>query len=137
MQAQEKNRIPLSEKYRPKKISDIKGQEIAVDKLKGFINSFSKGAGKKKAILFAGPAGTGKTSLALALATELELELFELNASDLRNRKKLDEVMKPSTEQSSLFAKSKIILIDEVDGVTATEYGGLAELIILIEKTQF
>jgi replication factor C large subunit len=130
-------KVPLIEKYRPKNLSEIKGQEIAIDKLKVFINSFSKGLAKKKAILFTGPAGTGKTSLALAMAKELNYELFELNASDLRNRKKLDEVMKPSTLQSSLFAKGKIILIDEVDGVTSTEYGGLAELIILIERTQF
>lgn len=131
------NRIPLVEKYRPKNLSEIIGQDLAVEKLRIFINSFSKGSTKKKGILFAGPAGTGKTSLALAMAKELQYELFELNASDLRNRKKLDEVLKPSTLQSSLFAKSKIILIDEVDGVTATEYGGLAELIILLERTQF
>ena len=84
-----------------------------------------------------GPAGTGKTTLAHVLANENELELFELNASDLRNRKKLEEIMKPSTLQSSLFAKGKIILVDEVDGVTATDRGGLPELIALMEKTKF
>ena len=44
--------IPLSEKYRPKKFSEIKGQEIAIDKLKAFITAFNKGIAKKKAILF-------------------------------------------------------------------------------------
>lgn len=135
--SQQESRIPLTEKYRPNTLSEIKGQDSAIEKLKIFFTSYARGLTKKKAILFAGPAGTGKTSLAIALAKELQYELFELNASDLRNRKKLDEVMKPSTEQSSLFAKSKIILIDEVDGVTATEYGGLAELIVLIERSQF
>ena len=129
--------LPLFEKYRPKKISDIRGQDIAVDKLKAFITAFSRGISKKKAMILHGPAGTGKTTLAHAFANEMSYELFELNASDLRNRAKLDEILKPSTLQQSLFAKGKIILVDEVDGVTSTEYGGLAELIALIEKTKF
>jgi replication factor C large subunit len=45
--------------------------------------------------------------------------------------------MKPSTQQKSLFNKGKIILVDEVDGVTSTEYGGMSELIALIEETKF
>jgi len=129
--------IPLFEKYRPKRFAEIKGQDNAISKLKAFSYAFAKGYSKKKAILFHGPAGVGKTTLAHALAGELDYEIFELNASDLRNRKKLDEVLKPSSEQKSLFSKSKIILIDEVDGVTATEYGGLSELLVLIEKSKF
>lgn len=127
---------PLTEKYRPKYFYEIKGQEIAVDKLKNFFHLFIKGASKKNAIILHGPAGTGKTVLAHVLAKETGCEIFELNASDLRNRQKLEEVMKPSIEQKSLFARGKVVLIDEVDGVTTTDYGGLAELITLIEKTK-
>ena len=128
---------PLSEKYRPSKFSEIRGQNLAIDKIKAFFNSFNMGLAKKKAILLYGPPGTGKTTLAHVLAKEAEYELFELNASDLRNRVKLDEVLKPSTLQKSLFLKGKVILVDEADGITSTEYGGLAELIALIEKTKF
>lgn len=134
---EENKTIPLFEKHRPTKLSEIKGQDLAVDKIKFFLNSFEKGISKKKAILLHGPAGTGKTTLAHVFANELNNEIFELNASDLRNRQKLDEVLKPSTLQQSLFAKGKIILVDEVDGVTSTEYGGLAELMVLIEKSKF
>jgi len=128
---------PLSEKYRPNKFFEIRGQNLAIDKIKAFFNSFNMGLAKKKAILLYGPPGTGKTTLAHVLAKEAEYELFELNASDLRNRAKLDEILKPSTLQKSLFSKGKIILVDEADGITSTEYGGLAELIALIEKTKF
>jgi len=130
-------KIPLFEKYRPKRISEIRGQDLAAEKIKIFLSSFEKGISKKKAILLYGPAGTGKTTLAHAFANDLNHEIFELNASDLRNRAKLDEILKPSTLQHSLFKKGKIILVDEVDGVTSTEYGGVAELIALIEKTKF
>jgi replication factor C large subunit len=129
--------IPLFEKYRPKTFQEIIGQEVAIDKLKAFVSAFNKGISKKKAMLLYGPAGTGKTTLAHVLANELNYEIFELNSSDLRNRAKLEEIMKPSTMQKSLFSKGKIILVDEVDGVTTTDYGGLPELVVLIERTKF
>ena len=128
---------PLFEKYRPKNFSEIKNQDVAIDKIKAFVNSFNKGISQKKAMLLYGPAGTGKTTLAHVIAQELNHEIFELNSSDLRNRAKLDEVLKPSTQQHSLFSKGKIILVAEVDGVTTTDYGGLPELIVLIERTKF
>jgi len=124
--------IPLCEKYRCECFADIKGQDLAIDSLKVFLKNFPY----KKAILLHGPSGTGKTSLAFALAQEENLEILELNASDLRDRKKLEEVMKPATQQQSLFRKSKIILVDEIDSISV-DRGGLPELIALIEKTSF
>ncbi len=127
------HQVPLIEKYRVKKFEDIKGQDLAVQEVKGFFKMFPK----KRALILNGPVGTGKTSIALALANEFNLELFELNASDLRNRESLEEVLKPSLEQQSLFNKGKIILMDEADGITANDRGGLPELIALIAKTQY
>lgn len=123
----------LCEKYRAKCFLDIKCQEVAIDKLKAFMKTFPK----KKAILMHGPAGTGKTSLAYALAHETKSEIMELNASDLRNRDQLEKILKPATEQESLFGKNKVILIDEVDGISTADRGGLPELLGLIEKTHF
>ena len=122
---------PLSEEYRPEKYSDIVGQEKAIYEIKKFLKEFPK----TKAILLYGPAGVGKTSLAIAAANENNLDLFELNSSDLRNRLKLEEILKPASLQSSLFKKGKILLMDEIDGVTGTDIGGVAELIRVIEKT--
>jgi len=125
--------LPLIEKYRAKCFGDIKGQDLAVQEIRTFFKMFPR----KKALILNGPVGTGKTSMVLALAEEHGLELFELNASDLRNRTSLEEVLKPSVEQKSLFNKGKIILMDEADGITASDRGGLPELIALISKTSF
>ncbi len=125
--------LPLAEKYRAKTFDDIKGQDEAIEQIKNFFRNFPK----KKAIILNGPVGTGKTSMALALAKEHNLELFELNASDLRNKLNLEEILKPSTLQQSLFKKGKIILMDEADGITTNDRGGLPELITLIETTNF
>jgi len=125
--------LPLVEKYRAISFSEIKGQELAVQEVINFYKKFPM----KKALILNGPVGTGKTCMALALANEFNLELFELNASDLRNRLKLEEVLKPATMQQSLFKKGKLILMDEADGITASDRGGLPELIALIDKTNF
>lgn len=124
--------MPLIEKYRVDRLDDLKGQSMVVEEIRGFLRMFPA----KKAMILNGPVGTGKTSSVLALAKENNLELFELNASDLRNRKSLEEVLKPSLEQQSLFGKGKLILMDEADGITGSDRGGLPELIALIGKTK-
>jgi replication factor C large subunit len=122
----------LSEKHRIKSYKEIVSQDKAVEEIKIFLKEFPK----KKALILYGPAGTGKTSLALAAAKENDLDVLELNSSDLRNRAKLEEVLKPATLQKSLFKKGRLLLVDEVDGVTGTDIGGVPELIRLIESTR-
>jgi replication factor C large subunit len=123
------------EKYRPKKFSEVKGQQLAIEKVKQFITNFSKT--KKKALVLHGPPGTGKTTLAHVAASETNAEIFELNASDLRNKKKLQEILKPAIEQKSLIKENKVILVDEVDGISMADWGGLTELLSLLSLTSY
>ena len=121
-----------TEKYRPVYFIDIKGQELAVEKIREFLRKFKRG---EKAIILYGPPGTGKTALAYVIANETKSEIFELNASDLRNSEKLRTILQPATEQQPLTKKSKIILVDEVDGISEVDRGGLSELAGLIESS--
>lgn len=126
--------MPWTEKYRPKSFVEIRGQDEAIYKIKEFLKNFGK---KKNALILHGPPGTGKTSIVHAAAKENNFEIFELNASDLRNREKLKNILKPATEQVSLEKSDKIILVDEVDGISEYDYGGLGELLSVIESTSF
>lgn len=121
-----------TEKYRPKFFVDIRGQNLAVEKIREFIRNKNR---EKNSIILHGPPGTGKTALAYVTANETNSELFELNASDLRNKDKLKEILKPAVEQKSLDKKEKIILIDEVDGISEVDRGGLTELLSILEET--
>ncbi len=126
---------PWSIKYQPNSSSKIKGQNKAIAQLNEFIKNFP---GKKKAALIYGPPGCGKTSSVYAVGTEFNLELIEVNASDVRNKDSLHKKLRPAISQRSLFSKGKLILVDEVDGIAGNaDRGGLSELAKLIDKTHF
>ena len=127
---------PFTIKYQPKKPSEIIGQDEALRKLRDFVVNFKRQ--KKKAALLYGPSGVGKTISAHALASELNLEILEVNASDIRNAEQIKSLVGAAAGQQSLFFRSKIILLDEVDGLSGHEdRGGLQAIIDLIEKTSF
>lgn len=129
-----------TEKYRPNYFKDVIGQGQAIEKIKKFIGDFHLGKltkNFKKSLILHGPPGVGKTTLSHVAALEFQSELFELNASDLRNKSKLQEILKPAIEQKSLSKKSKIILVDEVDGISGVDRGGLTELMSLISNTLY
>lgn len=123
----------LCEKYRASCFADIKGQDIAIARIEKFMKNFPE----KTSLILSGPPGTGKTALAYALAIDTNSEILELNASDLRNRESVEKILGSASQQKSLTKKGKIILVDEVDGITKEDYGGLPELIRLISETKF
>ena len=125
------------EKYRPKKYEDIIGQDDAIEKVKKYLDTFPPKI-KKRGILLGGSPGIGKTTLVHVIANETESEIFELNASDLRNKDAMQTKLRPVLQQTSLFNDKKIILIDEVDGISGTkDRGGVIELSRLIEMSPY
>ena len=127
---------PFTIKYRPKKIDDIIGQDKAIKKLKDFVVNFKKQ--RKNAALIYGPSGVGKTISVHTLAKELDLEILEVNASDVRNADQINSIIGSAAGQMSLFSKGKIILVDEVDGLSGMkDRGGLLAITKLIEKSSF
>jgi replication factor C small subunit len=114
------DQIVWAERYRPSKLSEVINQKHVVDRLKVFV--------KEKNIphmLFAGPAGTGKTTSALALAQELyktawRQNILELNASDSRGIDVIRGQVKDFARTKSFGEiPYKIILLDEADNLTA------------------
>ncbi len=116
------------------------GKEVLQPNIKtvrDFIINFGKSRAKKAIIIY-GPTGSGKTSSVHALSKELGLEIVELNASDFRNSDSISSIAGSASQQMSLFGKGKIILIDEIDGISGQQdRGGVAEICKVIDKSKF
>jgi replication factor C large subunit len=121
----------FTDKYKPSKISEIQGQDSAILKLKQAIL-------KNKNCLIYGSVGCGKTCSVYAIANELNYEILELNASDFRKKKNIEEILGNAIKQKSLLYENKIILVDELEGISGREdFGGLAALSALIKNTNY
>ena len=108
-----------TEKYRPKSFSEVKGQDAIVSRIKALVEKRNM-----PHLLFAGPAGVGKTTLSLVIARELFGENYrenflELNASDERGidvvRVKVKDFARTRAIDGVPF---KIIYMDECDALT-------------------
>jgi len=129
--------MPFTHKYKPKTTKDIIGQDKALKELKEKVSEY--GSRKvRKALLIYGPSGVGKTSTIHALANELDLEIIEVNASDVRNTDGLETKVLPAIQQMSLFGKGKLILIDEIDGLSGTsDRGGVSTIVKFIDISPY
>nr|MBA4405503.1 hypothetical protein [Nanoarchaeum sp.] len=125
-----------TKKYAPNSVKEIVGNTSSIMKLEGFIKNFKKT--KKKAVMLYGPTGTGKTQAVYALSQDYDLEILEVNASDFRNKEMINETVGKAMNQYSLFGKGKIILIDEIDGLSGNnDRGGAQALAALLDRTSF
>ena len=94
-----RNDLLWVEKYRPKKIEDIIGNEEAKAT---FIEWLKSKRRSKKAVLLYGPPGVGKTAMVNAAAKEFGFITIEMNASDARSEKAINEIAKPATSYIAL-----------------------------------
>jgi len=108
-----------TEKYRPAKFLELVGQDQIVKRVEALTNSLNI-----PHLLFAGPAGTGKSTLALIIVKELFKEnwrenYLELNASDERGIQVVREKVKNFARTKSLGnIPFKVIFLDEADALT-------------------
>ena len=149
-----------TEKYAPLNIRSVIGNKTLIEKLQrwlrnwhrnakyGFKQAGSDGVGIYRAAMLHGPPGIGKTTAAHLVAKLEGYDLVESNASDTRSKKLVETGLRGVLDTTSLLgyfagdrkkveaSKRKLVLImDEVDGMSAGDRGGVGALAAIAKKT--
>jgi len=135
-----------TEKYRPKSLKEIIGNEAAAHSLRNWGDSWADGTPRFKAVVLRGEPGTGKTSAALALANDLNWDCIEMNASDHRNAASIKKVAGAGSVSqtfsldgeflSSSKGRRKLVILDEADNLFGREdYGGAKAIVDTIKDS--
>jgi len=117
------------ESFRPDTLEGYIGNEHIIEKVKIFIEN-----GDVPHLLFYGPAGTGKTTLAKIIANSVDADLMYINASDENS---VDAVRDKIKRYASTvgFKRWKIIILDEADYLTPNAQAALRNLMETYSKT--
>ena len=104
------NRIPLAERMRPQKLSDVVGQSEIIGDGKILTEIVKKG--EPVNLIFWGPPGTGKTTLARILAKEYKADFIEISAV-ISGKKDIETVVKRAKENWNLNTRT-VLFVDEI-----------------------
>lgn len=121
-----------SDKHRPASVRDMVGNEEPRAAIVTWLAKWKAGA---KPLLLVGPPGVGKTTMAFLLAEQFGYDMIGLNASDVRSKSKISEILEPVLGNAAVTGRPAMIFIDEVDGIHGrSDYGGSAALVDIMKR---
>ena len=118
-----------NEKYRPQNLSTFVGNE----NVKTTINNFLK-QNDLVNMLFYGPAGCGKTTLAKLIVNNLNCDYLFINASDERGIETIRDKVQGFASVAS-FKSIKVVILDEADFLTIQAQASLRNIIETYSRT--
>ncbi|KAK2025998.1 DNA replication factor C, large subunit [Colletotrichum zoysiae] len=148
-------------KYAPTQLNHICGNKAQVEKIQAWLKNWQKakkydfqrrgadGMGGTRAIIISGPPGIGKTTAAHLAAKLAGFDVIESNASDTRSKKLVENGVSDVMNNTSLLGffagdgkkvdgekKNIVLIMDEVDGMSAGDRGGVGALAKFCKKTE-
>ncbi|MHA2142161.1 MAG: replication factor C large subunit [Candidatus Thorarchaeota archaeon] len=128
--------LPWPELHRPTSLTQLAGNVDAIKGLKEWVQSWISGSPTRRAALLIGPPGVGKTASVGALSHDYDLELVEFNSSDKRNKGSIENQVWKAATQQTLDGRLRLLLLDEVDGLSGTsDRGGVGAILKIIQDT--
>ena len=148
-------------KYAPTSVNMICGNKGAVEKLQAWLRAWRRnaksgfkhpgkdGSGKYRSVMIHGPPGIGKTTAAHLVANLEGYDVLESNASDTRSKRLVENGIVGVLDTTSLQGyfsgsgkkvesekKNMVLIMDEVDGMSAGDRGGVGAMAAVAKKTQ-
>ena len=148
------------DKYSPELLNQICGNKTIVEKLQNWLRNWKKNSHFKfkkagadangifRAAMLHGPPGIGKTTAAHLVAKLEGYDVVETNASDTRSKKLMETALKGVLDTQSIMGyfagegknvedkkKNLVLIMDEVDGMSAGDRGGVGALAAVAKKT--
>jgi replication factor C large subunit len=131
-----------TEKYRPQSLSELRGNDSAVDDVREWARSWDDHG---EAAVLHGSPGIGKTSAAHALATDMGWDTVELNASDQRTADDIERYAGRAAGNSTLGGAlgtddsggRQLVILDEADNVHGNaDRGGASAITKLVKEAR-
>lgn len=119
--------MPLHLKYRPSKLEEVVGN----DAVKMSLKSLMENKERPHAYLFAGPTGSGKTTLGRIVATMLGCDPGDFAEFNTANTRGIDTIrdIAQSTHYSAMYGKVKVYLLDEAHQLLSASSNALLKVI--------
>lgn len=102
---------PLASRLRPTTLEEVVGQQHIIGKDKLLYRAIK--ADKLSSIIFYGPSGTGKTTLAKVIANTTSAEFMQMNAT-VAGKKDMESVIEQAKNNLGMYGKRTILFIDEI-----------------------
>lgn len=106
-----KKEAPLASKMRPRTIDEVVGQEDIIGKGKMLRRAIE--ADKLTSVIFYGPPGCGKTTLAKVIANTTKAEFKQMNAT-ISGKKDMEEAVEEAKKEFGFSGRKTILFIDEI-----------------------
>jgi len=124
------------ERYKPATLANVVGHKEQIASLLAWLRDWTAVPSLPRAALVTGPPGIGKTTVAHLVGEAAGYEVVEFNASNERSATAIRTLFETAS-RSRCVGKRRLIIMDEVDGMSSGDRGGIGELARLSKTCTF